>query len=78
MPCRVTVNSDRSYDLIIHSPPATYYVKQAAGLQRGAMFNGEVAGYISIKHIYEIAQIKLLDPANALLTLEVFLLFFPF
>jgi len=35
LPCRVKVHSDRSYDLEIYKPPATYYLKQAAGIQRG-------------------------------------------
>lgn len=30
----------------------------------------EVAGKITLKHLYEIAQIKIQDPPNALLTLE--------
>lgn len=34
------------------------------------LFVGEVAGKITLKHLYEIAKIKLEDPPNALLTLE--------
>lgn len=76
LPCRVSVNSDRSYDLTIHSPPATFFIKQAAGIQRGAMEAGrEIAGKITLKHLYEIAAIKLQDPPNALLSLEVFHVF---
>ena len=37
LPCRVTVNSDRTFDLTINQPPLTYFLKQAAGIQRGAM-----------------------------------------
>jgi len=37
LPCRVTVNSDRTFDLTIHQPPVSYFLKQAAGLQRAAM-----------------------------------------
>ncbi|XP_062536202.1 large ribosomal subunit protein uL11m [Armigeres subalbatus] len=71
LPCRVAVTSDRTYELTIHAPPATFLLKQAAGIQRGAMNPGqEVAGKITRKHLYEIAQIKLQDPPNALLTLE--------
>lgn len=72
LPCRISVNSDRSYDLQIHTPPATFFIKQAAGIQRGAMSPGkEISGKITIKHLYEIAVIKKQDPPNALLTLEV-------
>lgn len=72
LPCRVTVNSDRTYKLVIHSPPATFLLKQAAGIQRGAMEPGrETSGKITRKHLYEIAKIKLEDPPNALLSLQV-------
>jgi len=71
LPCRVWVNSDRSYELVIHQPPATFFLKQAAGIQRGVMEPGrEVAGKITLKHLYEIAAIKAQDPPNALLTME--------
>ncbi|XP_018405790.1 PREDICTED: 39S ribosomal protein L11, mitochondrial isoform X1 [Cyphomyrmex costatus] len=70
LPCRVKVKSDRSYDLVIHKPPTTYYLKQAAGIQKGRIKKGEIAGKITLKHLYEIAKIKIEDPPNALLTLE--------
>lgn len=31
---------------------------------------GEVAGKITLKHLYEIAKIKIQDPPNALMTME--------
>ncbi|EDW23922.1 GL23859 [Drosophila persimilis] len=71
LPCRISVNSDRSYDLAIHHPPATFFLKQAAGIQRGTMTPGkEVAGMITLKHLYEIAAIKIQDPPNALLSMQ--------
>ncbi|KAM8706688.1 hypothetical protein ACLKA7_010885 [Drosophila subpalustris] len=71
LPCRISMNSDRSYDLVIHHPPATFFLKQAAGIQRGTMTPGrEVAGKITLKHLYEIAAIKIQDPPNALLTMQ--------
>lgn len=72
LPSRVTVNPDRTYKLVIHAPPATFLLKQAAGIQRGAMYPGqETSGKITRKHLYEIAKIKLEDPPNALLSLQV-------
>lgn len=72
LPCRVVVNSDRTYELTIHAPPATFMLKQAAGIQRGAMYPGkEVTGKITHKHLYEIALLKMQDPPNALLSVEV-------
>lgn len=62
---------DRTFELTIHQPPATFLLKQAAGIQRGAMYpRKEVAGKITLKHLYEIAAIKLEDPPNALLSHE--------
>ena len=40
-------------------PPFGYFIRQAAGIQRGAMkFSEQIAGYITRKHVYEIAKIK--------------------
>lgn len=41
IPCRVKVNPDRTYDLVMHKPPTSYYLMQAAGIQRGAMDSGK-------------------------------------
>ncbi|XP_045776245.1 39S ribosomal protein L11, mitochondrial [Maniola jurtina] len=63
LPTRVKVNPDRSYQLIIHQPPASYFLKQAAGINRGAMEPvRETSGKITLKHLYEIAKIKSQDP----------------
>lgn len=71
LPCRVTVNPDRTYELVIHQPPATFFLKQAAGIQRAAVEPGrEVSGKITLKHIYEIAKIKSQDPPLACKTEE--------
>lgn len=70
LPCRVTVNPDRSYELIINKPPVVYYLKQAAGIQRAAMYGNEVAGKVTLKHVYEIAKIKREDPMLETKTLE--------
>ena len=53
------------------SPPATYFIKKAAGLTSGATAPGtETAGEISLKHIYEIARIKQTDPFGSRINLE--------
>ncbi|XP_037085437.1 39S ribosomal protein L11, mitochondrial-like [Pollicipes pollicipes] len=63
LPCRISVRADRSYELVIHQPPTTYFLKQAAGARRGATKAGhDVAGKVTLKHIYEIAKIKSADP----------------
>ena len=59
IPCNITVNPDRSYNLNMSHPPWSYFLKQAAGIQRGAMEGTrQVAGKITRKHVYEIAKIK--------------------
>ncbi|GLG94514.1 39S ribosomal protein L11, mitochondrial [Gryllus bimaculatus] len=71
LPCRISVNPDRSYEIIMYKPPTTFFLKQAAGIQRGAMYPGrEMSGKITLKHLYEIAKIKSEDPTMELLTLE--------
>lgn len=63
LPCKISVNPDRSYVLEIISPPISYFLRQAAGCEGGAMNyrTGEVAGMLSLKHVYEIATIKSKD-----------------
>jgi len=62
LPTRVHVNPDRSYQISITKPPSMYYLKQAAGVQKGAMNPlKETAGMVTLKHVYEIAVIKQSD-----------------
>ncbi|XP_033227360.1 39S ribosomal protein L11, mitochondrial [Belonocnema kinseyi] len=71
IPCRIKVNPDRTYELVMHNPPATYFLKQAAGISRGTMQpKKEIAGKITLKHLYEIAKIKSQDPPLALMSLQ--------
>jgi len=63
IPTRATVNPDRSYNMVLFNPPVSFYLKQAAGIQRGSMQgHHETAGWITFKHVYEIAKIKSQDP----------------
>ena len=63
IPCWITVNPDRSFGLQLSAPPINYLLKQATGAERGAMDakSGEIAGKLSLKHIYEIALVKSKD-----------------
>lgn len=41
------------------APPLTYFIRQAAGAERGANNpRAEISGKITVKHVYEIAKIK--------------------
>lgn len=43
-------------------PPSTWYIKQAAGIEKGSDNPGhEYAGYITLKQLYHIAEVKKLD-----------------
>ncbi|XP_066262519.1 large ribosomal subunit protein uL11m [Euwallacea similis] len=70
LPTRMTVNPDRSFNLVIHQPPVVYFLKQAAGIQRAAMHGNEIAGKVTLKHVYEIAKIKSSDPPLQIYSLE--------
>ena len=63
LPVRLAVKGDRSYSYTVGQPTAAYFVLRAAGLLKGAKHAGkETAGTITLRHVYEIAQIKLKDP----------------
>jgi len=63
LPCNISINADRSYNLVIRVPPLTYFIRQASGCERGAMnTRDETAGYLTVKHVYEIAKVKSEDP----------------
>lgn len=61
LPTRITVKPDRTYDLEICTPTTSWLLKRAAGIRRGTQFPGEIAGKISVKHVYEIAKVKSRD-----------------
>ncbi|XP_015782671.1 39S ribosomal protein L11, mitochondrial [Tetranychus urticae] len=62
IPCMISVNPDRSFKLTMSNPPITYFLRQAAGAERGAAdYRTQVAGMITVKHVYEIAKIKSQD-----------------
>ncbi|XP_038555655.1 39S ribosomal protein L11, mitochondrial isoform X2 [Micropterus salmoides] len=53
---------DRTYDIKIGQPTVSYFLKQAAGIAKGAGKTGhETAGMVSVRAVYEIAQVKVQD-----------------
>ena len=66
MPVRVTVRGDRSFHFDVRTPQTSWLLKSAAALppgkkgkKKGASQPGhEIAGTISLKHVYEVAKIK--------------------
>mmetsp|Transcript_15938 Transcript_15938/g.34502 ORF Transcript_15938/g.34502 Transcript_15938/m.34502 type:complete len:155 (-) Transcript_15938:60-524(-) len=69
---RLSAFSDRSFKFDVRSPPTSYLVLKAAGMDKGpAQPNPEVAsGYISPEAVYEIAKIKQADEMRWHLPLE--------
>nr|KAF6281699.1 hypothetical protein mPipKuh1_011746 [Pipistrellus kuhlii] len=67
LPTKIFVKPDRTFEIKIGQPTATYFLKAAAGIEKGARQTGkEVAGLLSLKHVYEIACVKAQDDAFTL------------
>lgn len=66
VPAEITVFSDGSFKFILKSPPTTFLIKKAAGLDKGsAVPNRDKVGKLTRKQVREIAEIKIKD-MNAL------------
>ncbi|KAH9943064.1 mitochondrial ribosomal protein L11 [Epithele typhae] len=71
IPTLITVQPDRSFTFVTKSPPTAYFLKKAAGVEKGAGKPGhEAVGTVSLKHVYEIAKIKATDAHLKHLRLE--------
>ena len=61
-PVVITVYEDRSFSFITKTPPASYFIKKAAKLQKGSGLVGrEIVGQIRKSQIKEIAETKMPD-----------------
>lgn len=70
VPVVITYYQDKSFSMELKTPPASWYLKKAAGLKpvgkrnraRGSVKPGrEVAGTVSVKQVREIAEAKMKD-----------------
>lgn len=62
IPVVITVYADRSFSYISKTPPASYFLKRAAGLEKGAPEAGrESVGRVTKKQVREIAERKMVD-----------------
>ena len=62
VPVEITVYEDRSFTFILKTPPTSVLIKQAAGLDKGAVTAGrETVGSITSAQVAEIAQVKMPD-----------------
>jgi large subunit ribosomal protein L11 len=62
LPTVVTVYQDKSFTFITKTPPATFFLKQAAGIQKGTGTAGrDVVGQVTRAQLREIAEKKMKD-----------------
>lgn len=62
VPVIITVYSDRSFTFVSKTPPASYYIKKAAGIESGSKTPGRgFVGKVTKKQLEEIAKQKMKD-----------------
>ncbi len=61
-PTILTVYADKSFTFEIKTPPASFFLRQAAGLKKGGQTPGrDVAGSVTRDQVREIAEAKMVD-----------------
>lgn len=62
IPTVITVYADRTFSFITKTPPASYYLKKAARLDKAASAPGrDVVGRVTAAQVREIAEKKMVD-----------------
>ncbi|MDC0531199.1 50S ribosomal protein L11 [Alphaproteobacteria bacterium] len=62
IPVVITVYADKSFSFITKTPPVSFYLKKAAGKEKGSSEPGRtVGGSIKINQVREIAENKMKD-----------------
>ncbi|TDI61091.1 MAG: 50S ribosomal protein L11 [Alphaproteobacteria bacterium] len=62
IPTIITIYADRSFTFVTKTPPASYFLKKAARLEKGGEEPGrEVAGSVTKAQLKEIAETKMVD-----------------
>jgi len=63
IPVVITAYGDRSFTFVTKSPPASYFLKKAAGIEKGSQTPGKgaKAGQVTRAQIREIAAEKMAD-----------------
>ena len=61
-PVEITVYADRSFSFITKTPPASFLIKKAAGVEKASGEpNRQKVGTVSTKQLQEIAELKMVD-----------------
>ena len=62
IPVVITAYGDRSFTFEMKTPPASYFIKKAAGIQKGSSTTGRnSAGSVTMGQLREIAEKKMKD-----------------
>ena len=62
LPTVITIYADKSFTFKTKTPPASYFLRKAAKLDKGSMEPGrEVAGRVTMAQVREIAESKMVD-----------------
>ncbi|MGE0410089.1 MAG: 50S ribosomal protein L11 [Amphiplicatus sp.] len=62
IPVVITIYSDKSFTFSMKTPPASYYLKKAAKIDKGGATPGRtIAGSVTVKQCREIAEAKMKD-----------------
>ncbi len=62
VPAVITIYEDRSFDFILKTPPTSFLIRQALGIEKGASEVGrEEVGALTDAQLGEIAKIKMPD-----------------
>ena len=62
IPTVITAYADRTFSFVTKTPPASYYLKKAAGLPKAAQNPGkEVVGSVTMNQVREIVELKKAD-----------------
>ena len=62
IPVKITVFSDRSFTFEMKTPPASHFLKKAAGVESASKEPGRsVAGSVTMAQVRDIAKVKMKD-----------------
>ncbi len=62
IPVTITAYKDRSFSFITRTPPAAYYLRKAAKLEKGSTEPGRtIVGRVNARQLREIAELKMVD-----------------
>src|SRR5579885_3060834 len=63
IPVVITAYADRSFTFVTKTPPASYFLKKAAGIEKGSQTTGKgsTVGRVTMEQVREIAPQKMQD-----------------